>query len=71
MNDENPDRELITLRMYHEMIVRVTEYARYLMDDGVTREEIMAAFDSIVADMARMRVGQRLWCWKRLRKLRA
>lgn len=57
LNDENPDRELITLRMYHEMIVRVTEYARYLMDDGVTREEIMAAFDSIVADMARMRVG--------------
>lgn len=57
LNDENPDRELITLRMYHEMIVRVTEYARYFMDDGVTREEIMAAFDSIEADMERMRVG--------------
>lgn len=57
LNDENPDRELIILRMYHEMIVRVTEYARYFMDDGVTREEIMAAFDSIEADMERMRVG--------------
>ncbi|MDE7267038.1 MAG: serine/threonine protein kinase [Lachnospiraceae bacterium] len=57
LNDENPDRELITLRMYYEIMTRVTEYARYFMDDGVTREEITAMFDSIEADMERMQEG--------------
>ena len=57
LNDENPDRELITLRMYYEIMTRVTEYARYFMDDGVTREEITAMFDSIEVDMERMQEG--------------
>lgn len=57
LNDENPDRELITLRMYCEIMTRVTEYARYFMDDGVTREEITAMFDSIETDMERMQEG--------------
>ena len=57
LNDENPDRELITLRMYREIVVRVTEYARYFMDDGVPRAEIEAMFDSIEADMERMQEG--------------
>lgn len=57
LNDENPDRELITLRMYREIIVRVTEYARYFMDDGVPREEIAAMFDSIDADLKNMQKG--------------
>ena len=57
LNDEEPDRELITLRMYREIIVRVTEYARYFMDDGVTREEIVEMFDSIEADMRKMQDG--------------
>ncbi len=57
LNDEKPDRELITLRMYHEIIVRVTEYARYFMDDGVPYEEIMAMFDSIEADIGKMKEG--------------
>lgn len=57
LNDENPDRELITLRMYREIIVRVTEYARYFMDDGVPREEIAAMFDSIDADIQSMKEG--------------
>ncbi|MCD8039145.1 MAG: serine/threonine protein kinase [Lachnospiraceae bacterium] len=54
LNDEQPDRELITLRMYREIITRVTEYARYFMDDGVTREEIEAMFEGIESDMAEM-----------------
>ena len=57
MNDENPDRELITLRMYHEIVVRVTEYARYFMDDGVPRAEVETMFDSIDADLCRMKEG--------------
>lgn len=51
INDEAPDRELITLRMYREIITRVTEYARYFMEDGVTREEIVSMFESIESDM--------------------
>lgn len=57
LNDENPDRELITLRMYNEIMTRVTEYARYFMDDGVTREEITEMFDNIEADMEQMQEG--------------
>lgn len=57
INDENPDRELITLRMYHEIIMRVTEYARYFMEDGVSREEIVTMFDSIETDMDKMQEG--------------
>lgn len=57
LNDKNPDRELITLRMYYEIMTRVTEYARYFMDDGVTREEITAMFDSIETDMEKMQEG--------------
>ncbi len=57
LNDENPDRELITLRMYHEIVVRVTEYARYFMDDGVPRAEVETMFDSIDADLCRMKEG--------------
>lgn len=57
LNDENPDRELITLRMYHEIVVRVTEYARYFMDDGVSRAEIEMMFGSIDADLCRMKEG--------------
>lgn len=57
LNDENPDRELITLRMYHEIVVRVTEYARYFMDDGVRRAEVETMFDSIDSDLCRMKEG--------------
>jgi len=57
LNDANPDRELITLRMYYEIMTRVTEYARYFMEDGVTREEIETMFDSIESDMERMQEG--------------
>lgn len=57
LNDENPDRELITLRMYRELMTRVTEYARYFMEDGVPREEIEAMFDAIEDDMERMQKG--------------
>ncbi len=57
LNDKNPDRDIITLRMYREIIVRVTEYARYFMDDGVSGLEIMEMFDRIDTDMENMKVG--------------
>lgn len=57
LNDKQPDRELITLRMYREIIVCVTEYARYFMDDGVPYKEIVAMLDSIGEDIGKMKEG--------------
>lgn len=54
MNDVQPDRELITLRMYRELITRSMEYARYLREDGIHQEEIQEVYASIVADLLRM-----------------
>ena len=54
LNDENPDRELITLRMYRELVTRSMEYAKYMREDGVEKEEILLAFDSIETDMLQM-----------------
>jgi len=71
LNDETPDRELITLRMYSEIMTRVTEYARYFMEDGVTRGEIVAMFDSIEADMKRMEIGAAPAVLEEIQKIRA
>ena len=40
MNDEAPDRDLMTLRLYREIITRMLEYAGYLLEDGVSAEEM-------------------------------
>lgn len=54
LNDKNPDRELITLRMYRELITRSMEYAKYMREDGIRKQEILAVFGSIEADMVQM-----------------
>lgn len=54
MNDENPDRELITLRMYREIVSRSTEYAKYLREDGVEKQDILAMYAAISEDMKKM-----------------
>lgn len=54
MNDVQPDRELITLRMYRELVTRSMEYARYLCEDGIRQEEIQEVYASIEADLLRM-----------------
>lgn len=51
MNDENPDRTLITLRLYEEIVSRSLEYAVYLEQDGVTLDEILEVYDSILEDL--------------------
>lgn len=71
LNDENPDRELITLRMYYEIVMRVTEYARYFMDDGVTCEEITTMFDSIESDMNNMQKGATPTVLEEIEKIRS
>lgn len=54
MNDEQPDRELITLRMYQELVTRSMEYAKYLWEDGIGKQEILEVYASIEVDMLRM-----------------
>jgi serine/threonine-protein kinase len=49
LNDENPDREFITLRLYEEIITRSMEYGKYLKEDGITKEEIDMAYDDILS----------------------
>lgn len=51
LNDLSPDRELITLRLYEEIVTRSMEYAKYLQEDGITKEEITAVYEGITADM--------------------
>ncbi len=54
LNDMSPDRELITLRLYEEIVTRSMEYAKYLREDGITKEEITAVYEGITADMDSM-----------------
>lgn len=54
LHNEMHDREWITLRMYREIVSRVTEYAKYLYDDGVSKEEIYVMLKEIEQDMEEM-----------------
>lgn len=54
LNDDNPDREMITLRMYREIVTRVAEYSRYLCEDGVAEDDILTIFGEIENDMLNM-----------------
>lgn len=54
INDKQPDRELITLRMYRELITRSMEYAKYLREDGISKTEILEVYASIEGDMLQM-----------------
>lgn len=53
-NDKNPDRELITLRMYRELVTRSMEYAKYMREDGINKQEILSVYAAIETDMLRM-----------------
>lgn len=54
LNDISPDRELITLRLYEEIITRSMEYAKYLREDGITKEEITAVYRGITEEIDSM-----------------
>lgn len=53
-NDENPDREIVTLRLYREIASRTAEYAGSLLEDGVAQEDIESLFEAIREDMQEM-----------------
>ncbi|MBQ3164180.1 MAG: serine/threonine protein kinase [Lachnospiraceae bacterium] len=54
-NDEMPDRDLITLRLYKEIVSRTIEYAKYLKEDGILLEEIEVVFSEISNVMESMK----------------
>lgn len=53
-NDVHPDRELITLRLYKEMVCNSLEYASYLKQDGVPLAEIQEMYSQIQEKAAGM-----------------
>lgn len=55
MNDSAPDRDLITLRLYEEIVLRSMEYAKYLREDGITKEEITTVYEDIAAEISVMK----------------
>lgn len=54
LNDAQPDRDMITLRMYREIVSRAAEYAKYLREDGIPQEDIRTLLADIEADMRHM-----------------
>ncbi|MDE7323280.1 MAG: serine/threonine protein kinase [Lachnospiraceae bacterium] len=54
LNDAEPDREIITLRIYREIASRVVEYVGYFKEDGVTGEEIVSMLNEIEDDLCEM-----------------
>lgn len=57
INDTDPDREILTLRIYREIATRIVEYTRYFMEDGIAETEILSMLDKIEKDMERMEQG--------------
>ena len=57
LNDKEPDRDLITLRIYREIASRVVEYAKYFKEDGVPREDMDAMLAQIESDLKDMELG--------------
>ena len=61
-NEEDPDREIITIRLYEEIAGCITEYARYLMEEGISQQELEQVISDMSEDMDRMEayVGSRI-----------
>lgn len=57
LNDDEPDRELITLRIYREIATRVVEYVKYFMEDGIASDEIVSMLHELEDDMRQMEQG--------------
>ena len=57
MNDEQPDRDLMTLRLYREIVTRTLEYAGYLLEDGVSAEEMEDMMQQIRIKIHQIRLG--------------
>lgn len=56
-NDEAPDRDLVTLRLYREIVTKTLEYAGYLQEDGVLPQEMEDLLNEISQQTENMKTG--------------
>ncbi len=56
-NDEAPDRDLVTLRLYREIVTKTLEYAGYLQEDGVQPQEMEDLLNEISQQTENMKTG--------------
>lgn len=56
-NDEAPDRDLVTLRLYREIVTKTLEYAGYLQEDGVPPQEMENLLNEISQQTENMKTG--------------
>lgn len=56
-NDEAPDRDLVTLRLYREIVTKTLEYAGYLQEDGVPLQEMEELLKEISQQTENMKTG--------------
>lgn len=56
-NDEAPDRDLVTLRLYREIVTKTLEYAGYLQEDGVPPQEMEELLNEISQQTENMKTG--------------
>lgn len=56
-NDEAPDRNLVTLRLYREIVTKTLEYAGYLQEDGVPPQEMEDLLNEISQQTENMKTG--------------
>lgn len=54
LNDREPDRDMITVRIYKEIVSRCVEYTKHFKDDGITGDEINDMLDEVENDMNRL-----------------
>lgn len=58
INDEKPDREAITVRLYKEIVSQTYNYCKYYKEDGIEKDEIISMLDSIEMDLTQMNSTQ-------------
>lgn len=56
-NDEAPDMDLVTLRLYREIVTKTLEYAGYLQEDGVPPQEMEDLLNEISQQTENMKTG--------------
>lgn len=56
-NEEAPDRDLVTLRLYREIVTKTLEYAGYLQEDGVPPQEMEELLKEISQQTENMKTG--------------
>lgn len=56
-NDEALDRDLVTLRLYREIVTKTLEYAGYLQEDGVPPQEMEDLLNEISQQTENMKTG--------------